>query len=58
GASGVDLPALLRDSRALHPREVVRLLAGAVQDACQGRLRDDATVLCLDWYGDRGPRLP
>jgi hypothetical protein len=28
-------------------------MADAVLDACQGKLTDDATVLCLDWYGDR-----
>ncbi|GGS39884.1 PP2C family protein-serine/threonine phosphatase [Streptomyces griseoviridis] len=56
-ASGVDLPALVRASAELHPREAVRVLVGAVQDACRGRLRDDATTLCLDWYGDRDARL-
>jgi hypothetical protein len=56
GASGVDLSGLVHESRDLHPREAVRVLVGAVQDACAGRLRDDATVLCLDWYGDRSPR--
>lgn len=23
----------------------------AVTDACHGQVRDDATVLCLDWHG-------
>ncbi|GAA4811914.1 PP2C family protein-serine/threonine phosphatase [Streptomyces ziwulingensis] len=54
-AAGVDLPALLRESRALHAREAVRTFVSAVQDTCRGRLRDDATVLCLDWYGPRRP---
>jgi serine phosphatase RsbU (regulator of sigma subunit) len=52
-AQGVDLPALIRDTRDLHPREAVRLMADAVLDACHGKLADDATVLCLDWYGPR-----
>ncbi|MCQ0025235.1 serine/threonine-protein phosphatase, partial [Streptomyces somaliensis DSM 40738] len=50
-AAGVDLPALFRETRHLHPREAVRALVAAVCDACGGRLQDDATVLCLDWYG-------
>jgi hypothetical protein len=52
-AAGVDLPALIRDTRAVHPRETVGTLVTAVRDACGGRLEDDATVLCLDWYGTR-----
>lgn len=48
----MDLPGLLRKTAAEHPREVVRVLVGAVADACGGRPpRDDATVLCLDWHG-------
>ncbi|MFF8288581.1 PP2C family protein-serine/threonine phosphatase [Streptomyces sp. NPDC016309] len=50
-ASGVDLPALVRDTRRLHPRETVTALVGAVRTACRDRLQDDATALCLDWYG-------
>ncbi|MDL5200108.1 PP2C family protein-serine/threonine phosphatase [Streptomyces sp. ALI-76-A] len=50
-AAGVDLPALIRDTRGVHPREAVGVLVGAVRDACAGSLEDDATVMCLDWYG-------
>lgn len=50
-AGTVDLPARLRDTRHLHPREVVQVLTRAVVDACHGSLPDDATVLCLDWHG-------
>ncbi|MFD7699250.1 PP2C family protein-serine/threonine phosphatase [Streptomyces caelestis] len=53
GAAAVDLTALARDTRQLHPREAVRSLTGAVFDACHGNLRDDATVLILDWHGRR-----
>jgi serine phosphatase RsbU (regulator of sigma subunit) len=55
-AQAVDLSALLRDTGDLHPREAVRLMADAVLDACQGKLTDDATVLCLDWYGGDRPQ--
>ncbi len=56
-AEDVDLPALLRDTEGLHPREVVRAATRAVRDACRDHLQDDATVLCLDWHGiDRTER--
>ncbi|MDN3295820.1 PP2C family protein-serine/threonine phosphatase [Streptomyces ficellus] len=55
-AAGVDLPALIRETRQLHPREAVEILVTAVRDACRGRLEDDATVLCLDWYGTHPTR--
>ncbi|MEV5413072.1 PP2C family protein-serine/threonine phosphatase [Thermopolyspora sp. NPDC052614] len=55
--SGVDLPGLMVSTRDLHPRQAALALTGAVFHANDGRLRDDATVLCLDWYGiGRPPR--
>ncbi|MFI1096325.1 PP2C family protein-serine/threonine phosphatase [Streptomyces sp. NPDC020917] len=50
-AEKVDLPVLLQETRRLHPRETVLMLTTAVLDACGGLLQDDATVVCLDWYG-------
>ncbi|MCF6523092.1 PP2C family protein-serine/threonine phosphatase [Streptomyces sp. JJ36] len=50
-AATVDLRGLLWESRDEHPREVVRHLTGAVHEASHDHLQDDATVLCLDWYG-------
>ncbi|MFE9425944.1 PP2C family protein-serine/threonine phosphatase [Kitasatospora sp. NPDC006697] len=50
-ASGVDLPKVLAVTADEHPREVVRALVAAVTEACDGKLQDDATVVCLDWHG-------
>ncbi|MET7745970.1 GAF domain-containing SpoIIE family protein phosphatase [Streptomyces sp. NPDC005385] len=50
-AKAMDLPDLIVDTRTLHPREAARALIGAVVDASQGHLKDDATVICLDWHG-------
>jgi hypothetical protein len=53
GAAAVDLASVVHDTRALHPREAVRSLTAAVLDACHGSLKDDATVLILDWHSNR-----
>ncbi|RFU19935.1 serine/threonine-protein phosphatase [Geodermatophilus marinus] len=50
-AAELDVAAALRDTADLHPREVVHALGAAVLRATGGNLRDDATMLCLDWYG-------
>jgi serine phosphatase RsbU (regulator of sigma subunit) len=50
-AAGVDLADSLVASAMRHPREVVRELADNVLSITAGDLRDDATVLCIDWYG-------
>ncbi len=54
GAAAVDLASLVRDTRSAHPREAVRVLTTAVLEACRGNLKDDATVLLLDWHGSGG----
>jgi hypothetical protein len=50
-AATADVFGLLAATGDLHPREVVQEITSAVLRAVGGTLRDDATVLCLDWYG-------
>ncbi|MHA6782038.1 PP2C family protein-serine/threonine phosphatase [Pseudonocardia saturnea] len=50
-AADLDIHTALRDTADLHPREVVHALGAAVLGVTGNNLRDDATVLCLDWYG-------
>ena len=50
-AAQFDVAATLGQTRDLHPREVVHELGAAVLRATDGDLRDDATVVVLDWYG-------
>ena len=50
-ATDVNAIAILTQTRHLHPREAVQALTQAVVKACGGELRDDATVLCVDWHG-------
>lgn len=47
----VDVPAVLGATADLHPREVVRAVSDSVIEATGGALKDDSTVLCLDWRG-------
>jgi serine phosphatase RsbU (regulator of sigma subunit) len=53
-AAHVDLEAAIQDTRALHPREAVRALADRTLVATGRDLKDDATILCLDWHGGHG----
>lgn len=53
-ADGVDFPAVIAQTMALHPREAVRALADLVLEATGHELSDDATILCLDWHGGHG----
>ena len=50
-AADVNVMEIVRQTRHLHPREAVQALTQAVVKACGGELRDDATVLCVDWHG-------
>ena len=50
-AASFDVAAALAASVDLHPREVVHELGSAVLKATDGELKDDATMVCLDWYG-------
>jgi len=50
-AEWTDLPAALARTGGMHPRQVVHALGAEVLRATGGDLRDDATVVCLDWYG-------
>jgi serine phosphatase RsbU (regulator of sigma subunit) len=50
-AASLDVAAALAASADLHPRELVHELGAAVLSATGGDLRDDATMVCLDWYG-------
>jgi serine phosphatase RsbU (regulator of sigma subunit) len=53
-AAHVDLEAAIRETRALPPRDAVRALADLALEATGHNLRDDATILCLDWHGRHG----
>jgi serine phosphatase RsbU (regulator of sigma subunit) len=53
-AAAIDLPAAIRESAHLHPREAATALADSVLAATGHALSDDATILCLDWYGGHG----
>lgn len=50
-AEDLDVEAALVRTAGLHPREVVYVLGEAVLHATEQNLRDDATVVCLDWNG-------
>jgi serine phosphatase RsbU (regulator of sigma subunit) len=52
----IDIPDLVAKSSDVHPREVVQLLTRSVARATGGDMRDDATALCLDWYGGESVR--
>lgn len=50
-AATLDVAATLTATADLHPREVVHELGEAVLRATGGDLHDDATMVCLDWFG-------
>jgi serine phosphatase RsbU (regulator of sigma subunit) len=55
-AARVDIEGILEETLDRHPRQIVQELARKVLDATGGNLRDDATALCVDWYGPVGRR--
>ena len=50
-AAGIDLTSAIQETRPLHPREAGRELADSVLRATGHDLKDDATVMLLDWHG-------
>jgi len=50
-ASTVNIEALVAQDAELHPREAVQHLIQTVVKAAGGQLKDDATVMCVDWHG-------
>ena len=52
-AANVDIRALMVEGADLHPREAVQHVVLAVLQAADGELKDDATVMCVDWHGGR-----
>jgi len=50
-AVNLDVARALAESAHLHPREVVQELGSAILRATNDDLQDDATMVCLDWYG-------
>jgi serine phosphatase RsbU (regulator of sigma subunit) len=55
-AALVDIETILAAGAERHPRQVVQELATNVLALTGGRLHDDATVLCVDYYGPEGQR--
>jgi len=51
-ASEAEIEKLLGTLSHLHPRETVQVLTRAVLHVTGGAVRDDATVLIVDWYGN------
>jgi hypothetical protein len=41
---------MLGEHRNLKPPELVRRITRTVSEACDGKLSDDATLVCLDWH--------
>ena len=50
-ASSLDIEELVTQGAHMHPRETVQHLIKAVLKGAGGQLKDDATVMCLDWHG-------
>jgi serine phosphatase RsbU (regulator of sigma subunit) len=52
----VDVERILTETVERHPRQIVQELARRVLGATGGKLRDDATAVCIDWLGPSGSR--
>ena len=52
----VDIGRILAGTLDRHPRQIVRELAENVVTVTGGNLTDDATAVCIDWYGPSGRR--
>lgn len=50
-AERVDIEGILARTLDRHPRQIVQELAHEVLKVTGNQLRDDATALCIDWYG-------
>ena len=50
-ASVLNLEALIIEGAEMHPREAVQHVVLALLHATEGRLKDDATAMCVDWHG-------
>jgi serine phosphatase RsbU (regulator of sigma subunit) len=50
-ASDLDIVSLVIEGAQMHAREAVQHLVKAVLRQTEGELKDDATVMCLDWHG-------
>ena len=50
-AAEAEIETLLGTLGHLHPRECVQVLTGAVLHVTGGSVRDDATVMIVDWHG-------
>ena len=54
-AADAEVAQVLAGLGAQHPREVGQTLTRAVLEVTDGAVRDDATVMVLDWYGPVPP---
>lgn len=50
-AADAEVATLLATLSGMHPREAAQVLTRAVLNVTGGAVRDDATILMLDWYG-------
>jgi serine phosphatase RsbU (regulator of sigma subunit) len=50
-AASLEIAAQLAATADRHPREVVYTIGDEVLRATGGDLRDDATIVCIDWHG-------